>query len=158
MEEEQIKIIVDVIRNEVIDYQGQFNPEGLCIFFANNISEMLTEAEIEHYTLTISNFVDTDYHHEFIIAQAVNKTFLIDPSYGQFANNGSKLIKFASWPVDVLKTKENGNIIANQLIDEGLCQVSEADVKNYLASFDIAKKAEDIDFSFDKLKENNIYK
>ena len=116
---------------------------------------MLNEENIEHYILTISQYVDTNYYHEFIIAFTEDKQFLIDPTFGQFINNGTKLIKFLAWPGDVLKTKENGEKFTEELLNQGLYEVTESDVKSYLSSFDITKQNEDIDFSFQKLRKVN---
>ena len=81
--------------------------------------------------------------------------FLIDPSFGQFVDNGSKLIKFRQWPATVLKSYENGNKIESELLENGLCKVNAYDVKTYLSSFDVNVKPEDIDFSFEKLMSNS---
>ncbi len=154
MKEEYIKITVQELKAEAASY-GDFNPDGLCILFADNISFMLNEENIEHYILTISQYVDTNYYHEFIIAFTEDKQFLIDPTFGQFINNGTKLIKFLAWPGDVLKTKENGEKFTEELLNQGLYEVTESDVKSYLSSFDITKQNEDIDFSFQKLRKVN---
>ncbi len=154
MKEEYIKITVQELKAEAASY-GDFNPDGLCILFADNISFMLNEENIEHYILTISQYVDTNYYHEFIIAFTEDKQFLIDPTFGQFINNGTKLIRFLAWPGDVLKTKENGEKFTEELLNQGLYEVTESDVKSYLSSFDITKQNEDIDFSFQKLRKVN---
>ena len=154
MKEEYIKITVQELKAEAASY-GDFNPDGLCILFADNISFMLNEENIEHYILTISQYVDTNYYHEFIIAFTEDKKFLIDPTFGQFINNGTNLIKFLAWPGDVLKTKENGEKFTEELLNQGLYEVTESDVKSYLSSFDITKQNEDIDFSFQKLRKVN---
>lgn len=154
MKEEYIKITVQELKAEAASY-GDFNPDGLCILFADNISFMLNEENIEHYILTISQYVDTNYYHEFIIAFTEDKQFLIDPTFGQFINNGTKLIRFLAWPGDVLKTKENGEKFTKELLNQGLYEVTESDVKSYLSSFDITKQNEDIDFSFQKLRKVN---
>ena len=156
MEEELIRITVDEILREVKDYQGEYNPEGLCLFFSHNIGIMLEEQGIDYRILTINQFVDTNYYHEFILTSPNNgKCFLIDPSFGQFVDNGSELLKFQDWPANVLKKHENGNKIESELLENGLCQVNDYDVKTYLASFDVNTNLEDIDFSFEKLMSNS---
>lgn len=156
MEEEKIRIIVDEIVSEVKNYQGEFNPEGLCVFFANNIGCVFEEEDIDYRILTIGEFVDTNYYHEFLLTIPNGEdAFLIDPSFGQFVDNGSKLIKFGDWPATVLKSYENGNKIESELLENGLCKVNAYDVKTYLSSFDVNVKPEDIDFSFEKLMSNS---
>lgn len=154
MEEEIIRITVDEVLEEVKQYQNEFNPEGLCIYFANNIGSLLDEQEITYQKLIISDYIDTEYYHEFIVTKPNDKglVFLIDPSYSQFTPKDEKLTRFKEWPLSVLKNSNQGNIIAKELLENGLCQTDEQGIKTYLASFDIDKKIEDIDFNFDKLE------
>ena len=95
MQEEIIRITVDEVLEEVKKYQGNFDPDGLCIYFANNIGSLLDEQEIAYKKLVISDYIDTDYYHEFIITMPneQGKSFLIDPSYSQFTQKKSKLNK-----------------------------------------------------------------
>lgn len=148
--EEKIKIIVNEVVSEVKEYQGEFNPDGLCMFFSNNIGCMFEEEGIDYRIVTIGEYVDTDYYHEFLLTTGEDK-FLIDPSFGQFVDNGTKLVRFKQWPDTVLKTYENGKKIESELLSKGLCKVNTNDVKTYLSSFDSNVKPEEIDFSFEKL-------
>lgn len=154
MQEEIIRITVDEVLEEVKKYQGNFDPDGLCIYFANNIGSLLDEQEIAYKKLVISDYIDTDYYHEFIITMPneQGKSFLIDPSYSQFTPKDKNLTRFKEWPLNVLKNTNNGNVIANELLKNGLCQTDEQGIKTYLASFDVDKEIEEIDFNFDKLK------
>ena len=153
MEEEIIRITVDEVLEEV-KQQGEFDLDGLCIYFANNIGILLEEQGIDYKRLVLSDYIDTDYYHEFIVTMPnkQGKSFLIDPSYSQFTPTNQKLIRFKEWPLNVLKNTNNGNIIASELLKSGLCQTDEQGIKTYLASFDVDKEIEEIDFNFDKLK------
>ena len=133
MRDEIIKITVDEVIGEIKQKLKNYTQEGLCIYYATNIGALLAEQEIEYWLLTTSSFVDNDYYHEFIIAKGEEKYYLIDPSFGQFVNDGKRLIHFDIWPADKLKTYSNGNIIENQLLTKGLCMVSEEDVKVLLS-------------------------
>ena len=157
MEEEMIEITVSEVLEEVKEYQEEFSPEGLCIYFAHNIGILLKEQGIEYYKLVLSDYIDTDYYHEFLVTMPNDKkqAYLIDPSYGQFTPNKQQLIKFKKWPADVLKNSDKGKLIASQLLQKGLCKTNEEGIKTYLASFDITQNIADIDFSFDKLKSNS---
>ena len=154
MLDQLIRITVFEVLDEVKQYQNEFNPEGLCIYFATNIGLLLDEQEISYDKFKISDYIDTDYYHEFIVTKPNDegKAFLIDPAYGQFASRNQELFMFKEWPVNVLIKTAKGKKIASELLEEGLCQTDEEGIKTYLASFDKEKQIDEINFSFDKQK------
>ena len=154
MEEEIIRITVSEVLEEVKQYQKEFDPEGLCIYFATNIGSLLAEQEISYDRFKISDYIATDYYHEFIVTKPDEEgnAFLIDPTYGQFAPKDQKLVRFKEWPLNILIKTEKGKKIASELCENGLCKTNEQGIKIYLASFDVLKKPEEINFSFDNQK------
>ena len=143
---EQIKMTA-LMEKEMIP---NLDPEGLCIYFAHNIGISLDEQNIPFKQMEISDYINSNYKHVFLIADYDDKHCLIDPSFGQFVKReNEKIVTFKQWPSEILKSTKEGTRILNDLIKDGVTAVNEEDVKIYLSSFDEKMNSKDIDFSFD---------
>lgn len=132
----EIKEIVNSVIDEV---NAIGDAEGMCIYFANNISFDLQNAGYDVSMLNIRDYSCVDYNHYFNLVKDNDRYLLIDPAYRQFVKQEKRKIRkdlgFSVWPSETLKSMNNGSVILDGLLSDGMVLVNDEDVISYLKSF-----------------------
>lgn len=149
-------IIARVINFELQTLLSQVKEvDGFCMYLTCNIGETLTKAGVNISYQNISDILNIDYVHHFLIANTIIndeiKYYLIDPSYTQFLKKEKHLLtdKFKEWPGEVLKTTILGQKVLEKLVKDGYTMIDEIGMQLYLGSFINESDIRKIDFKLD---------
>ena len=129
--EEMIRFVIFNNLSEVGDRVSSL--DGLCFYFANNIMADLEMLEIPVEMYNINN----GYDHYYLIA---DNEYLIDPTYRQFLKTNEVSIIFEDFPANILKKDERGNVILNDLLEDGYHKLEKGDMNIYLSSFKVKER------------------
>lgn len=101
--------------------------DRLCKVISNNINIRLKELNYDSKIVNTKEIYDM-YEHQFILSSYIDNNdnmnyVLIDPTYKQF-----------NYQANILKVKEDGNLLLNNLLNNGCSIINDNDLKRYIGS------------------------
>lgn len=157
--EDVLKGINTIVFEEVEDARNYTDSmQGLCKVLSNNIKIRLDELKLNNMLVNLRNYGSV-IDHEFIISSFKDKNkkvnyILIDATYSQFVKNDDNPYKLTEYPAILL---QNSNLdLLNSLLNKGFSLIDEESFKNYINSFGLELKLEDVILSKGDNFETNI--
>ena len=143
---QKLKYIMEEINARYLN----INKEQMCKVFANNISKLLFDNNIDNRILNTKDEFET-YEHEIVLCRGKEdekiKYFLIDYTFSQF---------FSSNYYTEIINRIDSHEMFYSLLKKGYVEIDNESIVNYLKIFDSSITSFDLDSYFNDLK--NKYK